>query len=126
MANIKSQVKRNRQNEKRRVRNQSARSELKTRVKVATLGEQRRVVARLQARFTRSALELARPPREPADVRDVDRRTIDLGVRALVRLHLAHRRILVAVVRGGGSELLLVALCALRGLRGHKAEERQR
>ena len=36
MANIKSQVKRNRQNEKRRVRNQSARSELKTRVKEAT------------------------------------------------------------------------------------------
>lgn len=36
MANIKSQVKRNRQNEKRRARNQSARSELKTRVKVAT------------------------------------------------------------------------------------------
>ncbi len=36
MANIKSQIKRNRQNEKRRVRNQAARSELKTRVKAAT------------------------------------------------------------------------------------------
>ena len=33
MANIKSQIKRNRQNEKRRVRNQAVRSELKTRIK---------------------------------------------------------------------------------------------
>ncbi|MGC8481225.1 MAG: 30S ribosomal protein S20 [Acidimicrobiales bacterium] len=33
MANIKSQIKRNRQNERRRVRNKSVRSELKTRVK---------------------------------------------------------------------------------------------
>ena len=36
MANIQSQKKRNRQNEKRRLRNKSVRSELKTRVKVAT------------------------------------------------------------------------------------------
>lgn len=36
MANIKSQKKRNRQNEKRRIRNKGVRSELKTRVKVAT------------------------------------------------------------------------------------------
>jgi small subunit ribosomal protein S20 len=36
MANIKSQIKRNRQNEKHRLRNKSVRSELKTRVK-ATL-----------------------------------------------------------------------------------------
>jgi small subunit ribosomal protein S20 len=36
MANIKSQKKRNRQNEKRRVRNKGVRSELKTRVKTAT------------------------------------------------------------------------------------------
>ena len=36
MANIKSQKKRNRQNEKRRLRNKAVRSELKTRVKVAT------------------------------------------------------------------------------------------
>jgi small subunit ribosomal protein S20 len=36
MANIQSQKKRNRQNERRRVRNKSVRSELKTRVKVAT------------------------------------------------------------------------------------------
>jgi small subunit ribosomal protein S20 len=35
MANIKSQKKRNRQNEKRRLRNKSVRSELKTRVKHA-------------------------------------------------------------------------------------------
>ncbi len=35
MANIKSQIKRNRQNEKRRVRNKTVRSELKTRIKVA-------------------------------------------------------------------------------------------
>jgi small subunit ribosomal protein S20 len=36
MANIQSQKKRNRQNERRRVRNKRVRSELKTRVKVAT------------------------------------------------------------------------------------------
>jgi small subunit ribosomal protein S20 len=35
MANIKSQKKRNKQNEVRRVRNKGVRSELKTRVKVA-------------------------------------------------------------------------------------------
>jgi small subunit ribosomal protein S20 len=35
VANIKSQIKRNRQNEKRRVRNKGVRSELKTRVKRA-------------------------------------------------------------------------------------------
>ena len=35
MANIKSQVKRNRQNETRRLRNKAVRSELKTRVKLA-------------------------------------------------------------------------------------------
>ncbi|MFL6242781.1 MAG: 30S ribosomal protein S20 [Acidimicrobiia bacterium] len=38
MANIKSQVKRNRQNERRRMRNKVARSELKTRVKRAAEG----------------------------------------------------------------------------------------
>ena len=36
MANIQSQKKRNRQNEKRRLRNKAVRSELKTRTKVAT------------------------------------------------------------------------------------------
>ena len=35
MANIKSQIKRNRSNERRRVRNQAVRSELKTRTKSA-------------------------------------------------------------------------------------------
>ncbi len=35
MANIKSQIKRNRQNEKRRVRNKTVRSELRTRTKSA-------------------------------------------------------------------------------------------
>ena len=35
MANIKSQIKRNRSNEKRRLRNQGVRSELKTRTKNA-------------------------------------------------------------------------------------------
>ena len=35
MANIKSQMKRNRQNEKRRLRNKSAKSEMKTRIKRA-------------------------------------------------------------------------------------------
>jgi small subunit ribosomal protein S20 len=38
MANIKSQKKRNVQNEKRRLRNKAVRSELKTRVKVAQDG----------------------------------------------------------------------------------------
>jgi small subunit ribosomal protein S20 len=35
VANIKSQIKRNRQNEKRRQRNKTVRSELKTRIKAA-------------------------------------------------------------------------------------------
>ena len=35
MANIKSQIKRNRQNEKRRIANKSVRSELRTRIKAA-------------------------------------------------------------------------------------------
>ena len=35
MANIKSQIKRNRQNEKRRQRNKAAKSEIKTRLKTA-------------------------------------------------------------------------------------------
>lgn len=35
MANIKSQIKRNRQNERRRLQNKAVRSELKTRVKTA-------------------------------------------------------------------------------------------
>jgi len=35
MANIKSQIKRNRQNERLRIRNKAARSEIKTRIKTA-------------------------------------------------------------------------------------------
>ncbi len=35
MANIKSQIKRNRQNERRRLRNRAVRSELRTRIKAA-------------------------------------------------------------------------------------------
>jgi len=38
MANIRSQIKRNRQNEKRRIRNKAVRSELRTRVKAAEAG----------------------------------------------------------------------------------------
>ena len=38
MANIKSQIKRNRQNERRHERNKSVRSELKTRIKAADTG----------------------------------------------------------------------------------------
>ena len=37
MANIKGQLKRNRQNERRRLRNKAARTELKTRVKAASV-----------------------------------------------------------------------------------------
>jgi len=40
VANIKSQIKRNRQNEKRHVRNKAVRSELKTRVKRAITAAQ--------------------------------------------------------------------------------------
>ena len=40
MANIKSQIKRNRQNERRRLRNKAARSEMKTRVKSAVSSAQ--------------------------------------------------------------------------------------
>lgn len=40
MANIKSQIKRNRQNEKRHARNKAVRSELKTRVKRAVSAAQ--------------------------------------------------------------------------------------
>ena len=55
MANIKSQIKRNRQNEKRHDRNKAVRSELKTRVKRAVTtaeagDEQATVAARLAAK----------------------------------------------------------------------------
>ena len=41
MANIKSQIKRNRQNERRRVRNKAVRSELRTRAKNAVAAAER-------------------------------------------------------------------------------------
>jgi small subunit ribosomal protein S20 len=40
VANIKSQIKRNRQNEKRRLRNKAVRSEMRTRVKSAVVTAQ--------------------------------------------------------------------------------------
>jgi small subunit ribosomal protein S20 len=53
VANIKSQIKRNLQNEKARVRNKAVRSELKTRVKAAT------VAAETGAENSTEALRLA-------------------------------------------------------------------
>jgi small subunit ribosomal protein S20 len=49
MANIKSQIKRNRQNEKARQRNKAVRSEVKTRVKraEAATGDEARDLARI-------------------------------------------------------------------------------
>jgi small subunit ribosomal protein S20 len=41
VANIKSQIKRNRQNERRRLRNKSARAELRTRTKTAVVAAER-------------------------------------------------------------------------------------
>lgn len=53
MANIKSQIKRIKQNEKRRVRNKAARSEIKTRVKNAL------DIAQAQGETSTDALKLA-------------------------------------------------------------------
>ncbi|HXA72686.1 MAG TPA: 30S ribosomal protein S20 [Acidimicrobiales bacterium] len=53
MANIKSQIKRNRQNEKRRVRNKSVRAELRTRSKSAV------TAAEVGAEDSAEALRLA-------------------------------------------------------------------
>jgi small subunit ribosomal protein S20 len=53
MANIRSQIKRNRQNEKRRLRNKAVRSELKTRIKTAV------VTAESGAENSEEALRLA-------------------------------------------------------------------
>jgi small subunit ribosomal protein S20 len=56
VANIKSQIKRNRQNEKARLRNKAVRSELKTRVKVAetaaAAGDENAEAAALKAMST--------------------------------------------------------------------------
>ncbi len=43
MANIRSQIKRNRQNERRRLRNKSVRSELRTRTKAAVVAAEQGV-----------------------------------------------------------------------------------
>ncbi len=53
MANIKSQIKRNKQNERRRVRNKAVRSEVKTRVKASL------IAAEAGADTTVDALRLA-------------------------------------------------------------------
>ncbi|MHB8220524.1 MAG: 30S ribosomal protein S20 [Acidimicrobiales bacterium] len=53
MANIRSQIKRNRQNERRRVRNKAVRSEIRTRSKVAV------ALATSSAEETAEALRLA-------------------------------------------------------------------
>ena len=61
MANIKSQIKRNRQNEARRIRNKAVKSELKTRVKntvkAAEGGESTDLVER--ARLAQKRLDMA-------------------------------------------------------------------
>ena len=60
MANIKSQIKRNRQNEKRHARNKAVRSELKTRVKVAiTKGEEGAADAGPAARLAAKRIDKA-------------------------------------------------------------------
>jgi small subunit ribosomal protein S20 len=55
VANIKSQIKRNRQNEKRRVRNKAVKSELKTRVKSALNGGDDAAVASAMSRIDKAA-----------------------------------------------------------------------
>jgi small subunit ribosomal protein S20 len=74
MANIKSQKKRNRQNEKRRLRNKAVRSELKTRVKTAS-----------------SAIESG----EQADdlVRVAQKRLAKAGTKGVIHKNQAARRI---------------------------------
>jgi small subunit ribosomal protein S20 len=60
MANIKSQIKRNRQNEARRLRNKAVRSELKTRVKQAVKGaETGSEDAVAKARLAQKRLDMA-------------------------------------------------------------------
>ena len=56
MANIKSQIKRNRQNEKRRVRNKAVKSELKTRIKSALkAGDDDKAVAGAMSHIDKAA-----------------------------------------------------------------------
>ena len=70
MANIKSQIKRNKQNEKRRVRNKAVRSELKTRTKAATAAAEQGAenadeLARLAIKRLDKAASQGRHPQEP-------------------------------------------------------------
>jgi small subunit ribosomal protein S20 len=56
VANIKSQIKRNRQNEKRRVRNKAVKSELKTRIKSAlNAGDDDKALAGAMSRIDKAA-----------------------------------------------------------------------
>ncbi|HTT86728.1 MAG TPA: 30S ribosomal protein S20 [Acidimicrobiales bacterium] len=63
MANIRSQIKRNRQNERRRLRNKSVRSEMRTRTKTATRAietdteDRDEVLRRAVARIDRAAAQ---------------------------------------------------------------------
>ncbi|GIU88429.1 MAG: 30S ribosomal protein S20 [Acidimicrobiia bacterium] len=74
MANIKSQKKRNRQNEKRRLRNKAVRSELKTRVKRAN-----------------AAIAAGEPADEP--VRVAQKRLAKAGTKGIIHKNQASRRI---------------------------------
>jgi len=74
MANIKSQLKRNRQNERRRMRNKAVRSELKSRIKSA-----------------RGALEAGADDTE-AKVRLAQKRLAKAGARGRIHKNAAARR----------------------------------
>ena len=75
MANIRSQIKRNRQNEARRRRNQATRSELKTRAKSAM-----------------AAAESADPEAATAALRLVQRRLDTAAAKGVVHPRTASRR----------------------------------
>lgn len=83
MANIESQKKRNRQNEKRRLRNKAVRSELKTRVKAANV---------------------AIAAGEPADeqVRVAQKRLAKAGTKGVIHKNQAARRISRLMRRAAG------------------------
>lgn len=83
MANIESQKKRNRQNEKRRLRNKAVRSELKTRVKAANV---------------------AIAAGEPADeqVRVAQKRLAKAGTKGVIHKNQASRRISRLMRRAAG------------------------
>jgi small subunit ribosomal protein S20 len=72
VANIKGQIKRNRQNEARRQRNKSVRTELKTRIKVANQavdagsGDADELVRQAQARLDKAGAKGRIHPRQAA------------------------------------------------------------